>query len=687
MADVVEFLLSGFTDNSGQPLNGGKVYTYQAGTVTPKSVYVDNLGATPEQNPVILDSNGRKQVYATGSYKFVVKTSAEVDLYTFDNLFFGEGAGTATFLGTTAGSSNTYTAAPTPAIASYVDGAMFLFQADKTNSGAATLNISTLGAKTLSSIVGQIQSGQTYLVRYRSATNSFEVVNNDPGYATTQAEIVALNTAGSPVVIRQSITMTGTLTIDVPLTMEKGGVLVTGSNVLTINGSFKCGLYQCFTTTATKVLFGRGSTEKVYPQWFGATGDGVTDDTVALQAAISSVEGEPRKATVYIPSGTYVTTGLTITKGITIEGSGWTTILSNSSAVNHTFYRAPSADTSTIALKISDLALIFTGGGSAVDGIHLEQLANHLRLERINVLSAPRDGIYIAGDTPSNTGNLYFNLQQILSEGNGRDGVSIDGGANSGVIIGGRFGGNVRYGLALNDTITGSPTSFPNTISVMGVDLPGNDYGLYEGGHTNRYFGLRFEGNDTGDIFFASKSTGAEFFGTSFSAAPVIAGTPSSRPVFFDKQFFLRFFQENGFLEYYDEALGDIRRAPKRSVYNIPLALTSAATDVINPLAKVQDPIRVKSVTYIPQANITGQNTNYFRMTVRVLKIGGGDSLVANVDFTLGTDATALVSKELTINASEQDRILGDVLYVRKEVIGTGLISPVAGIQVEYEGR
>ena len=101
MADVVEFLLAGFTNNSGQPLNGGKVYTYQAGTTTPKSVYTDNLAATPETNPVILDSNGRKKIYATGTYKFVIKDSSDTTLYTFDNLFFGEGSGTATFLGKT----------------------------------------------------------------------------------------------------------------------------------------------------------------------------------------------------------------------------------------------------------------------------------------------------------------------------------------------------------------------------------------------------------------------------------------------------------------------------------------------------------------------------------------------------------------------------------------------------------
>lgn len=85
---AVEFLLSGFTDNSGQPLSGGLVYTYIAGTTTAKATYSDSAATTPLTNPIVLDSNGRKQVYANGSYKFVVQTAAGATLYTFDNLRF-----------------------------------------------------------------------------------------------------------------------------------------------------------------------------------------------------------------------------------------------------------------------------------------------------------------------------------------------------------------------------------------------------------------------------------------------------------------------------------------------------------------------------------------------------------------------------------------------------------------------
>jgi hypothetical protein len=48
-----------FFDNSGVPLNGGLLYTYAAGTTTPQTTYSDSTGATPNANPIVLDSAGR----------------------------------------------------------------------------------------------------------------------------------------------------------------------------------------------------------------------------------------------------------------------------------------------------------------------------------------------------------------------------------------------------------------------------------------------------------------------------------------------------------------------------------------------------------------------------------------------------------------------------------------------------
>lgn len=74
-------------DNSGLPLTGGLVYTYAAGTTTPKATYTDSTGGTPNANPVVLDSAGRAAIWlGDGGYKFVIKTSAGATISTVDNV-------------------------------------------------------------------------------------------------------------------------------------------------------------------------------------------------------------------------------------------------------------------------------------------------------------------------------------------------------------------------------------------------------------------------------------------------------------------------------------------------------------------------------------------------------------------------------------------------------------------------
>jgi hypothetical protein len=74
-------------DNNGNPLAGGKIYTYISGTTTPKTSYTDYALGSANANPVLLDANGRASVWGNGGYKIVVKTSADATLYTQDNVF------------------------------------------------------------------------------------------------------------------------------------------------------------------------------------------------------------------------------------------------------------------------------------------------------------------------------------------------------------------------------------------------------------------------------------------------------------------------------------------------------------------------------------------------------------------------------------------------------------------------
>lgn len=64
-----------FMDDNGNPLSGGLLYTYSAGTNTPRATYTTAAGDVENANPVVLDAYGRAVVFLSGSYKFVLKDS------------------------------------------------------------------------------------------------------------------------------------------------------------------------------------------------------------------------------------------------------------------------------------------------------------------------------------------------------------------------------------------------------------------------------------------------------------------------------------------------------------------------------------------------------------------------------------------------------------------------------------
>jgi len=95
-----------FFDANGDPLVGGKLYTYQAGTTTPKTTYTSPGGAA-NANPVILDANGECDVWILEgeSYKFLLANSSDVTQWTVDDISLSSATADSTTTKTT-----TYTA-------------------------------------------------------------------------------------------------------------------------------------------------------------------------------------------------------------------------------------------------------------------------------------------------------------------------------------------------------------------------------------------------------------------------------------------------------------------------------------------------------------------------------------------------------------------------------------------------
>jgi hypothetical protein len=80
-----------FLTTTGLPLAGGFLYSYLAGSSTPLATYTDSTGNIANTNPIVLGTDGRPpyEVWLTSgySYKFVLATSTNVVIQTYDNIY------------------------------------------------------------------------------------------------------------------------------------------------------------------------------------------------------------------------------------------------------------------------------------------------------------------------------------------------------------------------------------------------------------------------------------------------------------------------------------------------------------------------------------------------------------------------------------------------------------------------
>jgi hypothetical protein len=74
-----------YENSAGQPLVGGKLYTYDAGTTNPRLTYQDAAGTIPNTNPIILDARGECLAFWSGNYKVQLKDALDALIWTVDN--------------------------------------------------------------------------------------------------------------------------------------------------------------------------------------------------------------------------------------------------------------------------------------------------------------------------------------------------------------------------------------------------------------------------------------------------------------------------------------------------------------------------------------------------------------------------------------------------------------------------
>jgi len=130
---------------------------------------------------------------------------------------------------------------------------------------------------------------------------------------------------------------------------------------------------------------------------FGAVGDGVTDDTAAIQAAITATAG----GELYFPGATYlISSALTIVSANTrLVGDGPRTIIKNASLTGHAIKFFPNNTTATSVFLyncgIADMQIYSAVDKTAGAGVYVLQ-CDGFRLDQVQIQNHP-EGLLVSG--------------------------------------------------------------------------------------------------------------------------------------------------------------------------------------------------------------------------------------------------------------------------------------------------
>lgn len=294
-----------FFDNSGRPLVGGKLFTYDAGTSTKVATYTDS-GGTLNTNPIVLNFRGECRVWLDPrkSYKFILAPRNDTDpplnpIWTVDNITSAQAIDNAAV---DTGSVNNISLS-IPQLSSPVLFTRIMFQVAHTNTGNVTI---------------QINGGTAY-----------------------------------------------------PLTWQKSQVNLQPATIITN------GIYQAIFDGAVWQLQGP-TLQPGDIRLFGAVGDGVTNDSPAIQAAVDAVT--PLGGSVIFPEGPYkwgLATQITITSTFPVNLLG--NMSANPNATANASYIKPLGNITGSLIKYVYAGTPFDGGAGTIRGLSFLDDTNRTR--------------------------------------------------------------------------------------------------------------------------------------------------------------------------------------------------------------------------------------------------------------------------------------------------------------------
>lgn len=252
-----------FFDNDGNVLSGGKIYTYAAGSTTPQSTYTTGAGNIAHANPIILDSAGRVptgEIWLTDglAYKFVIKDANDTLIGTYDNI-----------VGINSNFIN-YTSSQ---------------EIQTATAGQTVFTLTTMA--------------------YQPGTNSLSVFVDGVNQYGPGAQYAYTETSSTSVTFTNGLHVGASVKFTTSVINNVGGV---NASQVTYAPPF---------TGAVSTNVEAKLEQYVSVMDFGAVGDGIVDDTTAINTALSSGAGA-----VYLPTGTYLVSSQLNVTNCSLYGDG-----------------------------------------------------------------------------------------------------------------------------------------------------------------------------------------------------------------------------------------------------------------------------------------------------------------------------------------------------------------------------
>ena len=433
-----------FFTNTGAVLTGGKLYTYAAGTTTPATAYTSSNGATAWTNPIVLDAAGRVsgsgEIWLTDgiNYKFVLKDSNDVLIATYDNV--------------SGINSN------------------FISFTNQQQIVVATAN----------------QTVFNLSISYQVATNSLSVFVDGVNQYGPGAQYAYTETSST------SVTFTNGLHVGAVVkftTAQQQGSGAVNASQVTYNPA---GAGAVATNVQAKLR------QSVSVMDFGAIGNGVANDTAAIQAAIASGAQE-----ILFPEGTYLTSPILIDNRnfLTFRGLGNPTIMFTGGSYG---FRLGNPTHATFARIIRFESLVISTNAALAVALDM-QSAIDCSFKNIRIQD-PSNLITLGLYLEWSWDNTFYDL--VVKALNG---LEFNDQANKNSIYGGRF-------ESTDSTVgTGILSSFGTANICSGIDVSSWKYGYkIEGCAGFVIQGNYFEANTTNDIFIQGSASGIVIEGNFF---------------------------------------------------------------------------------------------------------------------------------------------------------------------------